>query len=639
MHDQLTLELGDRLLEHAAMRRQCRTHEIAARSHERQRNRASPRGVVTFLWAQRVPGRAFAYCFGLLILDILALETSCHMVTMLPVTPLQLALGPLERHVRAAAPQAERAAAALARRDTSLWSQAPDVRAKIANRLGWLDSPALMAKSIGRLTSFAAGIKGAGFTDIVLLGMGGSSLAPEVLRAIVGIVPGWPRFQMLDSTDPAAVRAAATPPAKTLYILASKSGGTIEPNSLAAHFRATLDAAGISRWSDHFIAITDEGTALATRARHERFREVFINPSDIGGRYSALSFFGMVPSALMGQDVGAVIAGAKTMVEEALAPSSAIDNPAVGLGLVMATAAKAGRDKLTLLLPDAFASFGLWVEQLVAESTGKNGVGVVPIAEEPVGTPAAYGEDRLFVDLRHGAPIAMSPAVTFNWTDPLSLGGEFVRWEIATAIAGALLGINPFDEPNVQQAKDATNRLLGAFTSNGALPSAAPDATLASGVELTATRAARTMLAGRDATALLTVLKPGDYFAQLAYVSPASDLLPEFQRLRTAARDRARVATTLGVGPRYLHSTGQLHKGGPNTGVFLLITTAAAADVEIPGQPYTFLTLERAQALGDFASLDAADRRAVHLHLPSADPKLAREAVDRIIAFIRAASS
>jgi len=556
---------------------------------------------------------------------------------MLSVTALRL--GPIEQHVRAAVHDAERAASRLARRDSSLWSPAPDVQAAIANRLGWLDSPALMAKSVARLTSFAAGIRDAGFTDVVLLGMGGSSLAPEVLRAIVGVAAGFPRFQMLDSTDPSAVRAAATTPQTTLYILASKSGGTIEPNSLAAHFRGTLEAAGIRHWSDHFVAITDEGTELANRARHERFRDVFINPSDIGGRYSALSFFGMVPSALMGQDIGKVIAGAMTMVDVSLAPSSALDNDAVALGLVMAAAAKAGRDKLTLLLPDAFGSFGLWVEQLVGESTGKNGVGVVPIAGEPVGRPGAYGDDRLYVDVRGEAASAMSPAVIYDWRDPLAVGGEFVRWEIATAIAGALLGVNPFDQPNVEQAKQATTSLLAAFKTNGVLPSVAPESTLAGGITLTASRAARAALAGRDAADLLSLLTSGDYFAQLAYVSPSSDLLPEFERLRLAARDRARVATTLGVGPRYLHSTGQLHKGGPNTGVFLLVTADATSDVDIPGQPYTFQTLERAQALGDFASLDAANRRAVHMHLPSPDPRLAREAVDRIIAFIRGASS
>lgn len=530
----------------------------------------------------------------------------------------------------------------LKQRDPSLWSSAADVQAKIKNRLGWLDSPQLMTGSVGRLTSFAASIKTAGFTDVVLLGMGGSSLAPEVLRAIVGVAPGWPRFHMLDSTDPAAVRAMDTAPAQTLYILASKSGGTIEPNSLAAHFRARLEGAGIANWSDHFVAITDEGTDLAKRARTERFRDMFINPSDIGGRYSALSFFGMVPAALMGQDLGKLIAGGLSMANEALTTSSAFNNPAVALGLVMAIAAKKGRDKLTLLLPDGFDAFGLWVEQLVAESTGKNRSGVIPIAGEPIGGAAVYGEDRLFVDVRGVMSAALRPAITYSWTDPLAVGGEFMRWEIATAIAGALMQINPFDEPNVQQAKDATNTLLGEFTSQGALPSTPADATLPNGIELTSSKGAKRMIPSGDAGTLLAALKPGDYFAQLLYISPSSDLRPEFERLRLAVRDRARVATTLGIGPRYLHSTGQLHKGGPNSGVFLLVTTGSAndpGDVLIPGQPYSFATLERAQALGDFASLDAANRRAVHVHLPSADPALARAVVDKFIASVRAASS
>jgi glucose-6-phosphate isomerase len=555
------------------------------------------------------------------------------------VPPLQLALGSLESHVRAAASDAERAAVMLKQRDPSLWSRAADVQAKIARRFGWLDSPQLMANSVRLLKLFATSVRDSGFTDVVLLGMGGSSLAPEVLRRVVGVAPGYPQFHMLDSTDPEAVRASATPPAQTLYIIASKSGGTIEPNSLAAHFRAQLERAGVSNWAEHFVAITDEGTDLAKRARGDRFRELFINPSDIGGRYSALSFFGMVPAALMGQDIEKLIDSGLSMLNEALSTSSAIHNPAVALGLAMAVGAKKGRDKLTLLLPDRFQPFGLWVEQLVAESTGKNRTGIVPIASEPIGVAAVYGIDRLFVDVHGVTSGTLRPAITFTWTDPLALGGEFVRWEIATAVAGALLNINPFDEPNVQQAKDATNKLLDEFKSNGALPETKAESVLPDGIELTASQGARRLLPGGDPAKFLAMLKAGDYFAQLVYVSPASDLLPEFERLRLAVRDRARVATTIGVGPRYLHSTGQLHKGGPNSGVFLLITTGASGDVEIPGQPYTFATLERAQALGDFASLDAANRRAVHLHLPSADPLLARAAVDRFIASMAGASS
>jgi len=555
---------------------------------------------------------------------------------MLSVTPLLLSLGQLDENVRAVAPRADAASASLWRRDASLWSADPDVQKKIANRLGWLDSPQLMADSIDRLTSFAAGIRDAAFTDVVLLGMGGSSLAPEVLRRIVGVSSGWPRFHMLDSTDPEAVRDAATPPKTTLYILASKSGGTIEPNSLAAHFRARLEAAGVANWAEHFIAITDEGTVLATRARQERFRDVFINPSDIGGRYSALSFFGMVPSALMGQDVLALVSRGQAMLAAAKATSSSLENPAVALGLTMAIAAKNGRDKLTLLLPDRFASFGLWVEQLVAESTGKNGVGIVPIAGEPAAPASVYGDDRLFVDAGAHGQGTLGPTVSIDWKEPVELGAEFMRWEIATAVAGALLGINPFDEPNVQQAKDATNTLLAAFKSNGALPSAPPELTLGNGVELTTSAAAKAALDGRKATSLLSLLRAGDYFAQLAYVSPSSDVLDELERLRKTVRDRTHVTTTTGVGPRYLHSTGQLHKGGPNNGVFLLISTEAANDVAIPGQTYSFAILEHAQALGDFASLDAAGRRAVHAHLPAADAASVRALANEFIAAMSA---
>ncbi len=555
---------------------------------------------------------------------------------MLSVTPLRLSLGPLDAAVHDAIPRADRAIAALWRRDTSLWSADVDVQQKVANRLGWLDSPQLMAESVERLTAFAARVRQDGITDVVLLGMGGSSLAPEVLHELIGVAAGWPHFHMLDSTDPAAVAAANTPPATTLYILASKSGGTIEPNSLAAHFRERLERAGVRQWARHFLAITDEGTSLATRARQEAFRELFINPSDIGGRYSALSFFGLVPAALMGQNIHELITRGQRMLADARAEASSIRNPAGALGLVMGAAARAGRDKLTLLLPERFASFGLWVEQLVAESTGKKGVGIVPVAGERPARPSTYGQDRLFVETREHAAEELLPAISISWTDPLDLGAEFVRWEIATAVAGALLGINPFDEPNVQQAKDATNALLATFTSKGALPSTPAATVLSDGAELTLTAAARSALGTRDATTFLTLLRPGDYFAQLAYVSPSSEVLRELDGLREVVRDRSGVATTLGVGPRYLHSTGQLHKGGPNSGVFLLITAATLHDIRIPGQPYSFATLERAQALGDFASLDAAGRRALHVHFPALSPERVRAVADELLAALSA---
>jgi glucose-6-phosphate isomerase len=470
---------------------------------------------------------------------------------------------------------AEHVAAGLWKADPKVWSSDPSVQKEVADRLGWMSSPFLMADSIDRLKTFALSIKRNGFTDVVLLGMGGSSLAPEVLRAVIGVTPGWPRLHMLDSTDPAAVLSVATPPDHTLYVLASKSGTTIEPNSLAAHFRQRLQDAGVPRWADHFVAITDEGTALDRRARSEHFRDVFINPSDIGGRYSALSFFGMVPAALMGQDVAEIIGWSLAMLAESEPGTTvASANPAVALGLVMGASAQKGRDKLTLVGPPALDAFGLWVEQLIAESTGKNGRGIVPIAGEPMAGPQAYGADRVIVRMRvrgaegedaRDAGIAaiaatQTPIVEIDLPEPMALGAEFMRWEIATAVAGGLLGINPFDQPNVQEAKDATNVLLGEFKTKGRLPSAAPDRTI-DGISLTLTSAARKQLPDGNADAILTLLGPGDYFALLAYVGPDPALATALQAWRRAVRDRTRVATMFGYGPRYLHSTGQLHKG------------------------------------------------------------------------------
>jgi glucose-6-phosphate isomerase len=565
-----------------------------------------------------------------------------HLRRSLYVSP-----GPIQNRANADAARAHSAAEAMWRRDPAAWSTAADVQATISNRLGWLDSPALMADSLERITSFAGEVRRDGFTHIVLLGMGGSSLAPEVLRSIVGAAPGWPQLHMLDSTDPDAIRAAATPPEHTLYLLASKSGTTIEPNTLAAHFTSVLENAGIAHPATHFVAITDEGTELAQRARAESFRETFINPSDIGGRYSALSYFGLVPAALMGQDIEALTGWGLAMLAAAGPQTGgdsagSMDNPAVGLGLLLGAAAREGRDKLTLLLPPELESFGLWVEQLVAESTGKNGVGIVPIAGEIPAQPQQYGRDRVFVEVRRQGAAARSaelsrleadghPAASIAWSELPALGAEFVRWEVATAVAGALLQINPFDEPNVKQAKDATTTLLGAYRAQGALPRTPPDMTLDGGITLTASREARTRLSGRSVDALLTLVDAGDYFGLLAYIGPDARVTHELARFRNAVRDRTHAATMSGIGPRYLHSTGQLHKGGPNTGVFLLVTAAPRADIGIPGYPFTFGTLELAQALGDFASLDAAGRRAVHVHLPSADAERVHQVTDALL--------
>jgi transaldolase/glucose-6-phosphate isomerase len=561
--------------------------------------------------------------------------TRAHLQHSLRISP-----GSIAERLKTYAPAAERAAVGLWRRDPSTWSDDPAVQKKIANRLGWLDSPRAMARMVDHVRSFAEGIRRDGFTDVVLLGMGGSSLAPEVLRAVLGVAPGWPRFHMLDSTDPAALSAVVTPPEHTLFLLSSKSGTTIEPNSLAAHFRQVLERSGAQNWANHFVAITDEGTALASRARGEHFREVFINPSDIGGRYSALSLFGLVPAALMGQDVGAMVGWAVALLSSAeLGGTTAADNPAVALGLAMGAASKAGRDKLTLIVPPVLEPFGLWIEQLVAESTGKQGVGVVPIVGETPASPDRYGADRFFVRMKIGSEEVPNwepsdlPVVDIEIPEPSALGAEFLRWEIATAVAGALLHINPFDEPNVQQAKDATRVLLDQYKVHGTLPAPPPDATT-DGVTSTLSEAARSALASQEPDAFLTLVEPGDYVALLAYLGPDADLAEALGGFRMAVRDRTRAATMFGYGPRYLHSTGQLHKGGPTTGVFLLITATPKADLPIPGEPFSFGTLELAQALGDFNSLADAGRRALHVHLPSPDAGLLSAVCEKLLSHL-----
>jgi glucose-6-phosphate isomerase len=549
--------------------------------------------------------------------------------------------GPVADFVSKEASSAALAAQGLWRRDPAVWSIDRNVQDTITRRLGWLDSPALMLASVDHIRSVAREVRDAGFTDVVLLGMGGSSLAPDVLRAVVGEQSGWLRLHMLDTTDPDAVRAVATTPATTIYLLASKSGTTIEPNSLAAHFQQELQHAGIADWARHFIAITDDDTPLSSRAKAEGFRHLFLNPFDIGGRYSALSFFGLVPAALMGQDITALLNWGGAMLDEAQAEDVDVRaNPAVGLGLLMGAAARGKRNKLTLLLPPGLERFGLWVEQLVAESTGKRGVGIVPICGETIGDAHVYGNDRAFVRLRRpGAPrrrdqevedLGREPIATIEFPEPAALGAEFVRWEIATAVAGALLGINPFDEPNVQQAKDATRVLLDRYKKEHHFPPVAHETTGA-GVTMSLTTAARQALHGKGPEAILTLPGPGDYLAVLAYLEPTDAFDELLKRFRMSVRDWTRVATMSSYGPRYLHSTGQLHKGGPNTGVYLLITATTDHDLNIPGQPFSFGTIELAQALGDFTSLGDTHRRALHVHLPARDPRLLNDVLTEFL--------
>jgi transaldolase/glucose-6-phosphate isomerase len=504
--------------------------------------------------------------------------------------------------------------------DPKLYTQDPAHETSIKTRLGWLRSPALMQTKVAKMEAFVADVRGAGFTDAVLLGMGGSSLAPDVLsRTFAGQAGSKAalRLHVLDNTDPAAVLAVdkAVEGKKTLFIVASKSGGTIEIQSFERHFwqKTLAQAEGdVARAGAHFIAITDPATRLGQLAEEKKYRKTFVNPADIGGRYSALSYFGLVPGALLGADVAGLVT---TALEMAAASSAVVPAPelaALRLGVTMGVAAKSGRDKLTLVASPELASLGSWIEQLVAESTGKEGHGVVPVDLEPLGAPGDYGDDRLFVYIRLGEGDAAQsravgalekaghPVVYLTLENRAALGREFFRWEVATAIAGAVLGVNPFDEPNVTEAKLSTSALLAARVLDGKLPQpedvCGPD----------------------DAARLrahLALATPGDYVALCAYfkATDARDAL--LTRVRLACRARARNATTLGYGPRFLHSTGQLHKGGANTGVFLQLTAAAAQDLPIPGEAYSFATLRNAQALGDLQVLRRRGRRALRVDL------------------------
>jgi len=497
------------------------------------------------------------------------------------------------------------------RKDHTVWKPDPG---EITDRLGWLTITDLMRGQVATLQSFANEVREAGFRHVVLLGMGGSSLGPEVLRQTFGSEAGYPELIVLDSTVPARVKTIAETinPARTLFLVSSKSGATVEPNTLFQYFRSLVASAlGEEKTGYNFVAITDSGTPLVNLATEQKFRRSFINPPDIGGRYSVLSFFGLVPAALMGIDVPKILDRAERMRKKCTEAKSISENPGAKLGAVMGTLASSGLDKLTLFTSPSIGSFGLWVEQLVAESTGKDGKGIVPVTGEPFVEPVRYGDDRLFVCLRvsqddNSAIDAVidklrasgQPLVVLGMEDKYELGAEFFRWEFATAIAGAILGIHPFDQPNVQAAKQATETMLQEYIRTEELPQTYVTASLAE---------------------LLPKARSGDYLAVLAYVqqTPAMDgVMTEFRRTIV---EKHTMATTLGYGPRYLHSTGQLHKGGPNTGLFLLITADHEGDVPIPGRPYSFGVLADAQALGDLRALQSLGRRVAKMHVSQDD--------------------
>jgi glucose-6-phosphate isomerase len=474
--------------------------------------------------------------------------------------------------------------------DHTVWRDDPT---EITDRLGWLTVHEQMRERLSELEAFADACAADGLTHAVLAGMGGSSLAPEVLRSTFGVAPRRLDLAVLDTTHPDHILAVerSLPLDRTLFVIASKSGTTTETLSHFAYFWDKVPD------GSRFVAITDPGTPLEALARERGFRAAFLNPPDIGGRYSALSYFGLVPGALVGADLEGLLDRAAQAARACGANLPAADNPGAWLGALMGEAALAGGDKLTLVLDGRIHAFGSWVEQLIAESTGKEGKGIVPVDGEDLGPAGVYGSDRLFVSVGGDAlreatrPLqaAGHPAVHLPLGDPIELGGEFFRWEFATAVAGAVLGINPFDQPNVQEAKDATKRLLA----SGQVPDPGYG----------------------DLSALLTEARPGDYVAIQAYLPRTEDISRRLQAARMRLRYRLHVATTVGFGPRYLHSTGQLHKGGPETGVFIQVAEPPEEDLAIPGQPYSFAKLLAAQATGDLESLRTHGRRVARVRL------------------------
>ena len=519
-------------------------------------------------------------------------------------------------------------------KDPSLWHQDPAHHTIIRNALGWLSVIERQRSQVPRLRAFAADVKNAGLTHLLLLGMGGSSLCPEVCRLTFGIIHGHPELHVLDSTVPSQVKSVENRVdlARTLCIVASKSGSTTEPLVFQKYFFERMQRVKGYRAGENFLAITDRGSRLEFVARELHFRDVWHGERDVGGRYSALSNFGMVPAAAMGVNVEQLLSRAEQMRQRCDSAVPPADNPGVELGVILGTLAKAGRDKLTLIASPALSSVGSWLEQLIAESTGKEEKGIIPIEGEPLGEPHVYGRDRVFAYLRHveepdpeqDAKIAAlqaagHPVVRIEVADIINLGQEFFRWEVATATAGALMDVNAFDQPNVQESKDFTRSYLEEFKKKEALPHE-PPVVVDGDVRIFADAANQRALSGASSldgilSAHLARAQAGEYVALNAYVERTPAVHAAFQQIRTLVRDAKRVATTVGYGPRFLHSTGQLHKGGTNTGVFIQITAGEGEDVMIPGEPYSFGTLAAAQALGDMKSLTTRNRRVIRIHV------------------------
>ena len=498
-------------------------------------------------------------------------------------------------------------------RDAALWTGRDE-----ASWLGWLGITDDQLANGEHLRRVAEEARTGDFSHVLLLGMGGSSLGPEVLKMTFGRIPGYPELHVLDSTDPAQVRTfeQKVDLAKTLFIVSSKSGSTLEPNIFRQYFfERVKSVVGAERAGDRFIAITDPGSKMQQVAKAERFRRIFFGLPSIGGRYSVLSDFGMVPAAAMGADVGRILEQADEMAKACASCVPVEDNPGVVLGTIMGVLATRGRDKVTLIASPGIQDLGAWLEQLLAESTGKQGKGLIPVDREPLGAPRVYGGDRLFVYLRLSAAPdphqdaavaelerAGHPVVRIAIDDRHALGAEFFRWEMATAVAGAILGINPFDQPDVEASKIATRKLTDEYERTGSLPPETP------------LRVGDSGFAGA-LRAHLETIRPGDYVALLAYLEMNDEHQAKLQAIRRTIRDRYTVATCLGFGPRFLHSTGQAYKGGPNSGVVIQLTCDDAVDLPVPGQKYTFGVVKAAQARGDLQVLQERGRRALRVHL------------------------
>ena len=511
----------------------------------------------------------------------------------------------------------EKVAQRIWRRDPSLWG-GPGVP-EIENRLGWLSVADTMLEHAGELRAFADEVRAEGFTDAVLLGMGGSSLGPEVIRRSFGELPDGLRLQVLDSTHPDVIQAVqeSVDVEKTIFIVSSKSGGTIETLSHYGHFKTLAEP-------HQFVVVTDPGSPLETLAQTEGLRRTFLNPADIGGRYSVLSYFGLVPAALMGVDVEELLRHAQDG-EQSCQDDSPEANPGLWLGAAIGELARHGRDKLTFFVDRPIESFGLWAEQLVAESTGKHGRGILPVADEPVGEPDVYGPDRVFAHLRNAdqpeehldraierLSAAGHPTITLQTNAPTDLGRVFFLSEYAVAVAGWALEINPFDQPNVQEAKDATKRVLD----SGEIP------TIPSAGE-------------EQLRALLADANPPHYVALMGYLAASEELDGAIAELRTTIRELTGAAVTFGYGPRFLHSTGQEHKGGPATGRFLQLVDDPRNDIEIPGQSFTFGQLITAQAAGDLQTLHKHGLPAERVKLEGDPVAAVRELSDRIAAALK----